>query len=53
MKIAEKKSLLKQDFTDWTKDDFNQFIEAIERYGRHDKGKSQEEVVEYGILGSI
>jgi SWI/SNF-related matrix-associated actin-dependent regulator of chromatin subfamily A member 5 len=53
--MIEREELLNQGFTQWTRRDFNQFVKANEKYGRHDldaiasevEFKTKEEVKEY------
>lgn len=56
--INEKESLLNAGFPNWSKLDFDQFVAANERYGRHDlksishqiATKTPEEVVQYSFV---
>ncbi|KAK0042721.1 SWI/SNF-related matrix-associated actin-dependent regulator of chromatin subfamily A member 5-like [Biomphalaria glabrata] len=56
--LAEKESLLKEGFTNWSKRDFQQFIKANEKFGRDDiesiarevEGKTPEEVNQYSSV---
>ncbi|GFS19373.1 chromatin-remodeling complex ATPase chain Iswi, partial [Elysia marginata] len=56
--LAEKDSLLKEGFTNWSKRDFQQFIKANEKFGRDDiesiarevEGKTPEEVNQYSSV---
>ncbi|CAL0330673.1 unnamed protein product [Lupinus luteus] len=53
--FEEKKQLLEQGFSSWSRKDFNTFIRACEKYGRNDikglasemEGKTEEEVERY------
>ncbi|RUS91446.1 hypothetical protein EGW08_000770 [Elysia chlorotica] len=56
--LAEKDTLLKEGFTNWSKRDFQQFIKANEKFGRDDiesiarevEGKTPEEVNQYSSV---
>ncbi|XP_031550358.1 SWI/SNF-related matrix-associated actin-dependent regulator of chromatin subfamily A member 5-like [Actinia tenebrosa] len=56
--VEEKEQLLQEGFTNWSKREFNQFIKAIEKYGRDDmesvsqevEGKTPEEVLAYAAI---